>query len=404
MRFLHTSDWHVGGVLKGASRHAEHAAVLSEIVSIAARERVDAVLIAGDLYESGAPGAAAQRLVVETLLSLRATGAEIVAIAGNHDHGPTFDAYRPLMAAAGIHLVGTPRRPRDGGVVAFDARSTGEPVRVAALPFVSQHHALRAADLVGAAPVTHTAGYAGHVRALVEALEGGFADGAVNLLTTHLTVAGAVLGGGERPAQSVTEYHVPAAILSTRADYVALGHMHRAQTLRTQSGPGRGTASGVGGPVRYCGSPLAVDFGEQDAEPSVTVVDVAPGGSARLRVVPLRSPRRLRTLRGSVAALRRLADGGAVDPDDALRVYVREPVRAGLREDVAAILPNAVEIRIDPAFAPAVPRRRLADAAPRAPLELFREYCAGVGVADDRLTALFARLHDEVTSTDRSGG
>src|SRR5674536_387412 len=100
---------------------------MREIVRIAREQQVDAVLVAGDLYETSAPHADAQQLVVQTLLELRATGVDRIAIAGNHDHAATFDAYRPLLAAAGITLVGSVRTPEAGGVVEFTARSTGEP-------------------------------------------------------------------------------------------------------------------------------------------------------------------------------------------------------------------------------------------------------------------------------------
>jgi DNA repair protein SbcD/Mre11 len=112
MKFLHTADWHTGKTLKGRDRLDEQRAVLGEIVRIAEEQQVDAVLIAGDVYDSVAPSAPAQQLVVRTLLALRRTGAEVFAIAGNHDHAPTFEAYRPLMGEVGITLVGAARRPR----------------------------------------------------------------------------------------------------------------------------------------------------------------------------------------------------------------------------------------------------------------------------------------------------
>src|SRR4051812_38426144 len=106
MRFLHTSDWHVGKTLKGRPRLEEQREVLREIVQITRREQVDAVLIAGDLYDTAAPNASAQQLVINALLALAGTGAHVVAIAGNHDHAATLDAYRPLAGHAGITLVG----------------------------------------------------------------------------------------------------------------------------------------------------------------------------------------------------------------------------------------------------------------------------------------------------------
>ena len=115
MKFMHTADWHVGKTLKGHDRLDEQRAVLAEIVHIAEQQQADAVLIAGDIYESAVPSAQAQQLVVQTLLRLRQAGAEVIAIAGNHDHGPAFEAYRPLMGVAGITLVGRrARRTRAG--------------------------------------------------------------------------------------------------------------------------------------------------------------------------------------------------------------------------------------------------------------------------------------------------
>ena len=83
--------------------------MIAQIIGVAREHQPDAVLIAGDLYDASAPSADAQQLVVQALLALRDTGAQVIAIAGNHDSAATFDAYRPLMGAAGITLVGSVR-------------------------------------------------------------------------------------------------------------------------------------------------------------------------------------------------------------------------------------------------------------------------------------------------------
>ncbi len=126
MKFLHTSDWHVGKTLQGRSRLDEQEAVLTEIVGLAEQHQVDAVLIAGDLYDTSAPSADAQRILIKTLLALAGTGAQVIAMAGNHDSPAMLDAYRPLARHAGITLLGQPRAADRGGVVTFTARSTGE--------------------------------------------------------------------------------------------------------------------------------------------------------------------------------------------------------------------------------------------------------------------------------------
>lgn len=377
MRFLHTSDWHVGKTLKGHDRLPEQREVLAEIVRVAAEHRVDAVLVAGDLYETATPGAEAQQLVVRTLLALRDTGAQVVAIAGNHDHAPTLDAYRPLAGAAGITLVGRVRRPADGGVVALDT-ADGTPVRIAALPFLSQRYAVRAAQLLDQTPAENTAGYDAWVRGVVRSLATGFDPSAVNVVLAHLTVTGAAMGGGERQAQSIFEYHVPASAFPEDTHYVALGHLHRRQSIPAPC------------PVHYSGSPLRIDFGEVDSTPVVVVVDAEPGVPAKVTDVPITSARALRTLRGTLAELAELEVGET----DLVKVVVTEPARAGLREDVRELFPDALEVHVarDPAAAPAVER-----AAPdRAPGDLLRDYLRSRDVTDPRVEALFARLHEDV--------
>ena len=389
MKFLHTADWHVGKTLKGRDRLDEQRVVLAEIARVAEVNQVDAVLVAGDVYESSAPSAPAQHLVVQTLLRLRQAGAEVIVIAGNHDHGPTFEAYRPLMGVAGITLAGAVRPPDKGGVIRFRARSDGAEVQLAVLPFLTQRYAVRAAEIVAQTPSENVRAYDEMIRQVVASLTGGFSDATVNLLMSHLTCVGGVFGGGERAAQSIFEYSVPATIFPVSAHYVALGHLHRRQSLPAHC------------PVHYSGSPIAVDFGEQDNTSVVCVVEARPSVPARITDIPITSGRRLRTVRGTVQELQAQA---ASFGDDYLRVWLREPTRAGLRDDTVALLPNALEVRIDPAFAgPSRIERPATAHAVRSPGQLFAEYCASVQVEDTRVAALFGELYDEATAAGNAG-
>ena len=390
MRFMHTADWHVGKVLKGRDRLDEQRAVLAEIAGIAEQNQVDAVLVAGDVYDTGAPSAPAQKLVVQTLLRLRRVGAEVIVIAGNHDHGGTFEAYRPLMGEAGITLVGQSRPPGQGGVVRFRARSGGEDVQVAVIPFITQRYAVRAAEIVSQTPSENVRAYDEMIRQVSDTLTAAFGGDTVNLVMAHLTCIGGQFGGGERSAQSIFEYSVPAGIFPVSAHYVALGHLHRRQSLPAPC------------PVHYSGSPIAVDFGEQDNASVVCLVEASPSVPARVTDVPVTSGRRLRTVRGTLPELEaRAASFG----HDYLRVWLREPARAGLRDDTAAVLPNALEVRIDPEFAaPSRPGRPDAAIVSRSPDQLFADYCAEQQVQDARVAALFARLHDEVTASASGNG
>jgi exonuclease SbcD len=148
--------------------------------------------------------------------------------------------------------------------------------------------------------------------------------------------------------------------------------------------------------VVYSGAPLAVDFGEQDNTSVVCLVEAAPGIPARITDIPVTAGRRLRTVHGTLAQLEAQADSFG---EDYLRVYLQEPTRAGLRDDTVAVLPNALEVRIDPEFAaPLRPERSQAARGARTPGQLFADYCATRNVEDPRVAALFGELHDEVTA------
>jgi DNA repair protein SbcD/Mre11 len=193
-------------------------------------------------------------------------------------------------------------------------------------------------------------------------------------------VQGGRLGGGERDAQLIDEYMVPSAAFPAAANYVALGHLHRAQSI-----PGAA-------PIWYSGSPIQVDFGEERDVKQVLLVDIPERGAAKVQPVPLTSGWSLRTVAGTVAELEALAPTVG---DAWLRVDVCEQPRPGLADDVRALLPTAVDVRV------AVPAPESAGTTPvvnrqgATPRDLFGMYLDAAGRArDDRLVALFDELLD----------
>lgn len=381
MKILHTSDWHVGKKLRGVSRAEEQDRVLAEIVALAFAERVDLVLVAGDLFDTAAPAPEMVGLVYRTLLALRDTGAQVVVVGGNHDNQAGLDALAPLLRAVGIAALGQVARAGDGGFVELATRG-GEKACLALVPFLSQRYVVKADALMDADAAQHTATYDDRVRRIVAALTAGFRPDAVNIVVAHLMVRGGMLGGGERDAQTIFEYSVAPAAFPGTAHYVALGHLHRFQQ--------------VGGtlPAYYSGSPFQVDFGESEDEKGVVLVEASPGVPAKVRFRPLTAGRRLRTLHGTLAELAALAPSVR---DDLLRVFVREPRRPGLADEVRDVLPAAVEVRIDPQLDSSREREgeRVAQRAQRSAHELFAAFLEERGYADPRLTALFAELYDE---------
>jgi DNA repair protein SbcD/Mre11 len=390
VKILHTSDWHVGKVLKGRDRHDEHVAVLRSIAAAAREHDADLVVVAGDLFETTTPTAKSQGLVMHTLLALREDGRQVVVIAGNHDNGGLLDAvYRPVLGELGLQVLGWPRRPDDGGTLMLHTRRK-ETVRVAALPFLSKRFAVRAAEIVFHEAAEHALDYSRQVSAIVRRLTEGFTPDAVNVVTGHLTVLGGRRGGGERDVQTGLDYEVPGSMFPASAHYAALGHLHRQQEI---AGPC---------PIFYSGSPLAVDFGEEGNEPAALIVTAEPGIRADAVPVPIAGGRALRTLRGT---LDQVVAQGEQAGDAYLRVILAEPGRAGLGDLVRDKLPNALEVTLDDAHRPRP--GGATEGRPsrigRSPAELFGDYLREQGVDDPRINAMFADLLDEVTGATDTG-
>lgn len=380
MKLLHTADWHVGRSLRGHGRAEEHRAVLAEVARIAAAEDVDLVIVAGDLFDSSAPGPEAEQIVYTALMALASTGAEVVLVAGNHDNPHRLAAVRPLLDLTRVRTAAFAARAHEGGMVEVRTRR-GQRVRLALLPFLSQRAIIRADQLMEEDADRHALRYAERAQRIMHALCEGFDARCVNVIVSHLTVAGGAPGGGEREAHTVFDYQVPSQVFPATAHYVALGHLHRTQRV-----PGAC-------PIWYAGAPLQLDFGETSNDPSVLVVEAEADLPAQVRAVALAEGRRLRTIRGALDQLE--AAAGAAG-DAWLRVVVTEPWRAGLADDVRALLPHAVDVVVAREEAGGDEAGWSADHARRSPGQLFDEYLEEKGIADARLAALFRSLLDDV--------
>jgi DNA repair protein SbcD/Mre11 len=342
------------------------------------------VLVAGDVFETAAPTARSQGLVMRTVLALREDGRQVVVIAGNHDNQSLLDVvYRPVLGQLGLHVLGTPKRPEAGGTLTLRTR-TGETARVAALPFLSHRYAVRAAEILLHEFAEHALDYSQRVAEMMRLLTAGFTADAVNVVMAHATLLGGRRGGGEREVQTSLDYELSASMFPVTAHYVALGHLHRQQEI---PGPC---------PIFYSGSPLAIDFGEEANEPGALLVTAEPGIRADARPLPILGGRRLRTLRGTLDQV--IADGEQAG-DAYLRVVLAEPGRAGLGDLVRENLPNTLEVMLDDAHRPrpGVRDGERPSRIGRSPQELFSDYLSEQNIDDPRVAAMFAELLDEVT-------
>ena len=343
MRILHTSDWHLGRSFHGVGMLDAQAAFVDHLVETVAAERVDLVVVSGDVHDRALPPVDAVELADETFARLAAGPARVVVSSGNHDSAIRLGFNARLADAAGVHLrtrwqdVGTP-------VLLEDEHGT---VAVHALPYL-EPDAVRAA---WALPERS------HEAALTSAMARVEADlagrpGARSVVLAHAFVAGDPDAAGRMASDSerdisVGGIQVAPTRLFSGVDYTALGHLHGRQTL-TDS-------------VRYSGSPLAYSFSEAAHTKGAWLVDLGPGGLTRTEFVPAPVPRPLARLRGRLEDL--LADPAHATVEDSwLQVTLtdaRRPMQA--MERLRARFPHALVLGFEPegraaATGPLVPR------------------------------------------------
>lgn len=381
MRILHTGDWHVGKKLGRIDRSRESEAVLDELVLIARDQKADVAIVAGDLFDRGLPPFASLRLVLETLVRLADTGAQVVAIPGNHDSADLFEVLTPHLAHSNVTLVHKTFRPAEGGVIRVPSRDGTEIAQVACFPFL---HESTIVDWAQEGEEKHKS-YADRVRNICTAYADWMmsnGDGkTVDLLAAHFMVHGAVPSGSER------ELHIGEAYMAREnavpnVHYAALGHIHKAQG-----------APGSEDRARYCGSLMQLDFGEAGQDKSVAIVDVTPGGRRTIEEIPVTSGRPLVRLRGTLDEIGERKDDF---PDAILAVdVVTEGPAPGVAEQVRDILGDDVlYVRAD------YPRSE-ASVSTREGMRLDELYAAYVEkrheqTPPDDLMAAFRELQEEV--------
>jgi exonuclease SbcD len=283
MRLLHTSDWHIGRSLHGADLLREQEEVLSGLADVVGAEAVDVVVVAGDVYDRAVPSADATGVLDRVIGRLLRAGAAVVLTPGNHDSARRLGTFSGLLSAAGLHVRAT-TAGLDEPVLLRDEH--GE-VAVYGLPYLEPEIARHELGVPGARS---------HEAVLAEAMERVRRDlflrpGARSVVLAHAFVGGGVPSDSERDICVGGVDLVPAPVFDG-VDYVALGHLHRPQTLTER--------------LRYSGSPLAYSFGEAGQEKQVWLVDLDATGLAGVRALALPTPRPLTVLTGTLDEL--LAD------------------------------------------------------------------------------------------------
>jgi len=299
MKILHTSDWHLGKKLDNFSRHEEQQAVLEEIVQIADSEHVDAVIIAGDLYDTYNPPIESVELFYRTLKRLSKNGKRpVIAIAGNHDSPDRIEAPDPLARESGIILVGYPNTKirkfkndvglellkSNEGFIELKIPGVSAPLRIILNPYANQ---FRMKTYLG---VENEEEELRNVleKSWKELSDQYYDNKGVNVLVSHMFFVkeGATIPeepDDEKPilhvggVQTIYPKNIPENI-----QYVALGHLHRKQMVSNEPCP-----------IIYSGSPVSYSFSEANQKKFVCIIDVEPGGVANVKDVDLIKGRKL---------------------------------------------------------------------------------------------------------------
>src|SRR3954462_4732215 len=285
MRILHTADWHIGRRLGRHDRTDEMRDALDEVAAIADEERVDLVLVAGDVFDRAAPSVESLSLGLTALLRL-ARRRPVVVVAGNHDAPELFDALSPLLRDRGVHLIGRIMEPEAGALVGPE--ELGVAAVVAGFPFLREG---RVIDFMAETGKWYGA-YAQKIAAITDAYYTALVERAgtdlVPILVAHFMVSGVRVSRSERELHIGDAYTATAQAIPAGPQYIALGHIHAPQPV-----------PGAPVPAAYAGSMLPMDFGEAGEPKRVVIVDAEPGRLATLRSVPIEAGRPLEQARGT---------------------------------------------------------------------------------------------------------
>ena len=310
MRLLHTSDWHLGRTLHGVDLLDHQSAYLDHLVDVARTERVDAVVVAGDVYDRAIPPVEAVTLLSETLARL-AEHTTVVVTSGNHDSATRLGFGSDLMRER-VRLrtrVASLAEPVEvGGALVYGLPYLDPDVCRAELAPVGEDGRR---TLLARSHEAVTRAAMARVRADVDARRGGARPRVV--VAAHAFVVGGRASESERDIRVGGVDHVPADVFAG-TDYVALGHLHGPQIV---NGP-------AGTVLRYSGSPLAYSFSEQHQAKSSVLVDLS-GDEPQVTTLPAPVPRRMADVTGTLDDL--LGAAGEPHVDDWVRVTVTDAAR-----------------------------------------------------------------------------
>lgn len=286
MRILHTSDWHLGKNLEGYSRINEQQAFLNDFIKIVEDNNIDLIIIAGDIYDSANPPAAAERMFYNTLKRLSANGERItLVIAGNHDNPDRLVAAGPLARDHGIIMVGTPKsvvpvgeygenRILNSGEGFIEVEINGEKAVILTVPYPSEKRLNEVLYGDMDEEEDKAKSYSDRIKKLFENLSKNYREDTINIAVSHLFAMGSEEGGSERSIQLGGSFIVDGSCFPKDAQYIALGHVHKPQIV-----------PGTNKRARYAGSPIHYNKKEINFKKKCFIIDVKASEQCKIEEV-----------------------------------------------------------------------------------------------------------------------
>lgn len=275
MRILHTSDWHLGKSLEGFSRMDEQELFLKDFVEIVKEKNVDMIIIAGDVYDSVNPPARAEKMFYDTLKKLSSEGERIIlVIAGNHDNPDRLVAAGPLARDHGIIMLGTPKsiaetgdygkhKLVDSGEGFIEVEIKGERAVILTVPYPSEKRLNEVLHDAMDEEEERVKTYGERIKALFDSLSEKYREDTINLAVSHLFAMGSDEAGSERNIQLGGSFIVDGRNFPEKAQYIALGHIHKPQIV-----------PGTNKRARYSGSPIHYSKKEINFAKKCFIIDV----------------------------------------------------------------------------------------------------------------------------------
>ncbi len=308
MRILHTSDWHLGQHFMGKTRQAEHRAWCDWLVQTVQDQQADALIIAGDIFDTGTPPSYAREQYNDFIVQMHGTGCQLVIVAGNHDSVAMLNESKGLLGKLNTQVIATVGAEPDEQVLLLTQRNGDVGAIVCAIPFlrprdIQRSQAGQSADDKQSDLQQAIAEHYAQLYARAEAKRAELGVKVPIIGTGHLTTVGVSL------TESVREIYVGSlTAFPTDAfpafDYLALGHIHRPQKVAGLEH------------IRYSGSPIALSFDESKQQKELLQIDLDSTGLQAVQVIEIPCFQRLISLKGSLAELEQqfAALAGELDP------------------------------------------------------------------------------------------